>query len=121
MCEVFGVPFVFMLQQEDPPDKNPKPPAPPPERIHADHAKKSREIWFPDIERVDHLVNETIALGVEDIEALYLDGDDVVREASVHNAMSWLQTEEGEQIESKVIEGMRTQTLAFSRCCPGLR
>ena len=110
---VFGVPFVFMLQQEDPPDQNPKPPAPPPERIHADHAKKSREIWFPDIERVDHLLNETIAIGVADIEALYLDGDDVVREASVHNAMSWLQTEDGEQIESKVVEGMRTQTLAF--------
>ena len=119
---VFGVPFVFMLQQEDPPDENPKPPAPPPVRIHTDHAKKSREVWFPDIERIDHLVNETVALNLEDIAKLHLDGEDVVREASVRNAMSWLQTEDGEKIANQEIEKMRTQTLAFraaAQICAG--
>lgn len=110
---VFGVPFVLMLQQEDPPDKDPKPPAPPPEMIFVEHSKRSREIWFPDIERIDHLITETVALNLEDIGVCYLDGDDVVRETSVHNAMAWLQTEDGEKITNQEIEMMRTQYLVF--------
>ena len=110
---IFGVPFVLMLQQEDKPGEDAKSPPEPPVDIYADHAKSNRKVWFPDVERIDQGEVESISIKLADISDLILDGDQVLTEASLSDAMPWLKAQSGETITSSTIENMRTQSLVF--------
>ncbi len=110
---IFGVPFVLMLQQEDEDDGGSKNPPEPPLDIFAHPDKKNREIWFPDIERIDYGEIERITLRPEDIPPMTIDGDKVLTEASMADAMPWLKAQNGEIITNTTVEKMRNQTLAF--------